>query len=192
MDFWFRAWRGEAAQNAETPVSILIGCLILGGGVIRAIFDTRNPYQHLLFLLPGPRPLLSSLASNPLPQPSNQVKCHLHLHEPFWFSSSVFFFGLFFPSTRTSHILWDSPYPNLHAIHFIPQCLALLLDPRQCSDVAERKKKRMNECRLNFYLFWLCWVFVAVKGLCYPEAYTILVPQPGMGPASPTLEVLYP
>ena len=67
MDFWFRAWRGEAAQNAETPVSILIGCLILGGGVIRAIFDTRNPNQHLLFLLPGPRPLLSSLASNPLP-----------------------------------------------------------------------------------------------------------------------------
>ena len=50
----------------------------------------------------------------------------------------------------------------------------------------------MNECRLNFYLFWLCWVFIAVKGLCYPEVYTILVPQPGMEPAPPAAEAWRP
>ena len=62
------------------------------------------------------------------------------------------------------------------------------LRPKAMLRSSWKKKKRMNECRLNFYLFWLCWVFVAVKGLCYPEAYTILVPQPGMEPTSPTLE----
>ena len=50
---------GEAKRRRmrKPLVSILIGCLILGGGVIRAIFNTRNPNQHLLFLLPGPTPL---------------------------------------------------------------------------------------------------------------------------------------
>ena len=50
---------GEAKRRRmrKPPVSILIGCLISGGGVIRAIFDTRNPNQRLLFLLPGPTSL---------------------------------------------------------------------------------------------------------------------------------------
>ena len=41
----------------------------------------------------------------------------------------------------------------------------------------------------NTYLFiWLHWVFVSACGLSCPEACGILIPQPGIEPASPALE----
>ena len=54
----FGSEHGQAKRRRmrKPLVSILIGCLALGDGVIRAIFDTRTPNQHVLFLLLGPMP----------------------------------------------------------------------------------------------------------------------------------------
>ena len=49
---------------------------------------------------------------------------------------------------------------------------------------------------LNYYYYWLCWVFVVaisfspvvVHGLSCPDAYGISTPQPGVEHPSPALQ----
>ena len=144
---------GEAKRRRmrKPPVSILIGSLILGGGVIRAIFGTRNPNQHLpLAFLPGQQPSATpqtkSNATSSSTSPSD---------------SRALFFSLAYSSPPQG---FPTYYETVHTqIHML---FTLFPSVWHCSqtkgkDLAEReKKKRMNECRLNFYLFWLCCVFI--------------------------------
>ena len=64
-----------------------------------------------------------------------------------------------------------------------------------CTDVIwsnrlnqEAKFLKGNRRKQKRWFSWLCWVFVAVRGLSSPEACGIIAPRPEIKPISPVLE----
>ena len=189
MDFWFRAWTGEAAQNAETSCEHPDWLSGLRGRGHPGNFWYQDSKSTRALPAAGThaRCFPSWLATlchtfKPSQVPPRPPRALLIL-ELFllWFILPLHKDFLHIMRQSIPKFTCYSPYSPVSGTALRPKAILR-------SSWKEKKKKRMNECRLNFYLFWLRGVFVVVKGLHYPEAYTILGPQPGMEHASPTLE----